>query len=71
MIYTLEKRTGKDAGGLTSWYELRQYSGCSKLGILLEGQTVEDFDTLKEAKSFCKQNEIEYIMVPTPTGCRW
>ena len=71
MIYTLEKRTGRDMGGLTSWYELRQYSGRSKLGILLEGQTVEDFDTLKEAKAFCKQNEIEYIMASTPKGCRW
>lgn len=71
MIYTLEKRTGKENGGLTSWYELRQYSGRSKMGILLEGQTVEDFDTLKEAKAFCEQNGIKYIKASTPKGCRW
>lgn len=71
MIFTLEKRTGRDHGGLSSWYELRQYSGVSKLGIMLDGETVKDFDTLKEAKAFCTINGIKYIKATSPKGCRW
>lgn len=71
MIYTLEKRTGRDHGSLTSWYELRRYSGVSRLGILIDGETFEDFDTLKEAKDYCKENRIEYVRVSEPKGCRW
>lgn len=71
MFYTLERRKGRDCGSLTTWYELRSYSGASKLGILLDGKTVSDFKTLKEAKAFCEKHGIMYIKVPTPSGCRW
>ena len=71
MIYTLERRKGKDSGSFTTWYELRTYSGVSQLGIMLDGQTVKDFDTLKEAKAFCENNGISYIKPDAVKGCRW
>ena len=71
MIYTIEKRTGRCYGGLVSWYEVRQYSGISKLGILLDGQTIADFDTIKGAKSFCEDNNINYIKAEEAKGCKW
>lgn len=71
MIFTLEKRKGKDHGSFTTWYELRQYSGVSRLGIMLDGETVKDFDTLKEAKDYCEKNGINYIKTQEPKGCKW
>lgn len=71
MIYTIEKRTGKDGGGLTSWYEVRQYDSISRLGILMNGQTIADFDTKKDAKAFCTTNNIKCVEDTSSKGCRW
>ena len=61
IIYTIQKRTGKDSGGLCSWYEIRKYSDRNKWGMLVDGETIADFNTKKDAEAYCKTNNIEWI----------
>ena len=63
MIYTIEKRKARDGGSLTSFYVIRQYTGRSSRGWLLNGETIEMVKTLKEAKAYCESNGIEYERV--------
>ena len=69
MIFTIERRRGE--GSTATRYELRKYSGVSRLGIMLDGETVTDFGTLKEAKRYCEKNGINYIKSHDPKGCKW
>lgn len=60
MIYTIEKRKARDDGSLVSWYEIRKYTGRSKLGCLVEGETITEVKTIREARQYCKDHNIEY-----------
>lgn len=60
MIYTIEKRSARDCGSLTSWYEVRKYTERSRIGCLINGETIKKVKTIKEARAYCEDNGINY-----------
>lgn len=59
MIYTIEKRSARCEGSLASWYEVREYTHRTPIGILANGKTIAEFKTKKEARAYCKANDIK------------
>lgn len=59
MIYTIEKRNAKCEGSMISWYEVISYTHITRIGVKANGVTIAKFKTKKEAKAFCKANEID------------
>ena len=59
MIYIIEQRKARDAGSLVSWYEVRQYTHRTNIGVLANGETLAKVRTKKEAREWCKANGIE------------
>ncbi len=59
MIYTIEKRKAFGEGSVISWYEVRQYTHRTPIGILANGETLAEFDTKREARAYCKAHDIE------------
>lgn len=60
MIYTIERRKGKDMGSLVTWYEVRSYVKKSEInGFLLGGETLMEFKTKREAKKYCEEQGVE------------
>lgn len=55
MIYTIEKRSARCEGSLTSWYEVRKYSHKTSIGILANGKTIAEFKNKREAETYCKR----------------
>lgn len=61
MIYTIEKRSARCEGSLASWYEVREYTHITPIGVYANGKTLVETKTKREAKAFCKANGIEII----------
>ena len=60
MIYTVQRRKGKDCGSLVTWYEIRRYTHRSQIGILMNGETLATVKTVKEARQYCNDHDIEF-----------
>ena len=71
MKYVLERRKGRDCGKFVTWYELRRYDKVNKWGMLFDGETIETFSKKKDAKEYCKQNNINYLEDTSHNGCVW
>lgn len=61
MIYTIVRRKARCCGSLVTYYEVRQYTHRSKIGCLMNGETLATAKTVKEARQYCKDHNIEYI----------
>lgn len=59
MIYTIEKRSARCEGSLASWYEVREYTHRTPIGILANGKTIAEFKTKREARTYCKANDMK------------
>ena len=59
MIHTIEKRCAFGYGSMTSWYEVIEYTHRTPIGILANGKTIAEFKTKKEARAYCKANDIK------------
>ena len=59
MIYTIEKRSARCEGSLASWYEVREYTHRTPIGILANGKTIAEFKNKREARTYCKANDIK------------
>ena len=59
MIHTIEKRNARCEGSMISWYEVREYTHRTPIGILANGKTIAEFKTKKEARAYCKANDIK------------
>ena len=61
MIYTIEKRIVSGYGSIETHYEVRSYSGVSeKTGILLNGKTLKEAKTFKQAEAYCRRKNLEW-----------
>ena len=63
MIHTIEKRNARCEGSMISWYEVREYTHRTPIGILANGKTIAEFKTKKEAYAFYKPFPLKAIGV--------
>lgn len=59
MIYTIERRNARCEGSMVSWYEVRSYTHRTPIGVLANGETLAEFDTKRDARTYCEVNGIK------------
>lgn len=63
VVYSIQRRKGRDRGALVTWYEVMRHEVTPK-GNLIHGEVLKVTDTKKQAEAYCRRRKLALAAGP-------